>query len=274
MSTPNPLAPQGSLLEKQAKSKSSLQIMALIVGLHVVVLGGFLILGCKREELKNEAPLLSDSLTNLPPSLADTNFPALGGPVPANGLPAGTGLAVTPVPLLATSAVMMPPSNGMIDPAPPATPAGAGSEYKVQKGDIAYNLAKKQGISLKALKEANPNVDLGKLKVGQTIRIPGGGEAKPGPVGASSGAAEVSPSGETMTYTVKGGDNLTKIAKKHGTTIKAIRAANGLKSNDIKVGQKLKVPVKAAAESAPTTAPVPVANPITVPSAAPLILPK
>lgn len=265
MSTPNPLAPQGSLLEKQARSKSSLQIMALIVGLHVFVLGGFLILGCKREETKGEVPLLADSPTNLVPSLADTNFPALGGPASTTSLPAGAGLAVTSAPPLGITPLAPPAA---VDPAPLAA---AGLEYKVQKGDIAYHLAKKHGVSLKALKEANLNVDLGKLKVGQTIQIPGGGtEARPLHAGPGATAIEAPASGETVAYTVKGGDNLTRIARRHGTTVKAIRAANGLKSNDIKVGQKLKVPVKAAAEPAGTGVLVPVAAPNALPTAAPL----
>ena len=61
-----------------------------------------------------------------------------------------------------------------------------------------------------------------------------------------------SASGE-QTYTVKSGDNLTKIAAQFGTTLKALRAANGLKTDSIKVGQKLKIPAKA---SAPMAAPV------------------
>ena len=64
---------------------------------------------------------------------------------------------------------------------------------------------------------------------------------------------------------MKGGDSITKIAKKFGTSVKAVRAANGLKGNDIKVGQKLKVPAKAAApaaEPAPAAAPaIPTASP-------------
>ena len=34
MSTPNPLVPQGSLLEQQAKSKSTFQVAAFIVACH------------------------------------------------------------------------------------------------------------------------------------------------------------------------------------------------------------------------------------------------
>ena len=63
---------------------------------------------------------------------------------------------------------------------------------------------------------------------------------------------------ETSSYKVKSGDTLAKIARNHGTTIKAIKAANGLKTDHLKVGQSLKIPagkMAAKAESAPTSAP-------------------
>lgn len=43
------------------------------------------------------------------------------------------------------------------------------------------------------------------------------------------------------TYTVKNGDNLGSIAKRNRTTVKAIKLKNGLRSNAIKPGQKLKL---------------------------------
>lgn len=272
MSTPNPLAPQGSLLEQQAKSRSSLQIAALIVGLHVFVLGGFLILGCSKEVKKDETKPLTDSLSNPLPVTGDTNVPSFDASA-IGALPGSFGASTSAPPAGLAPLAAIPP---VVEPVPPAvapapTTAAAG-EHKIQKGDIAYNVAKKYGVSLKALKEANANVDLGKLKVGQVIQIPAAAGA-PAPThstktehtGAASDTAS-SATGETVSYTVKGGDSLTKIAKKFGTSVKAVRAANGLKGNDIKVGQKLKVPAKAAgpaaAEPAPTASP---AQPTTLP---------
>ena len=46
---------------------------------------------------------------------------------------------------------------------------------------------------------------------------------------------------ETL-YVVKSGDTLTRIAKAHGTTIKALRAANSLEGDRLLVGAKLKIP--------------------------------
>jgi LysM repeat protein len=47
--------------------------------------------------------------------------------------------------------------------------------------------------------------------------------------------------GDPATYTVKSGDSLIKIAKQYGTTPQAIKTANGLKKDMIRVGQKLKI---------------------------------
>ena len=46
---------------------------------------------------------------------------------------------------------------------------------------------------------------------------------------------------ETL-YVVKSGDTLTRIAKVHGTTVKALKAANGLEGDRIVVGARLKIP--------------------------------
>lgn len=55
-----------------------------------------------------------------------------------------------------------------------------------------------------------------------------------------------------VTHNVKQGESLEKIAKQHGTTVEAIRSANGMKKNEttIRTGQKLNIPSgKASASS-------------------------
>lgn len=50
------------------------------------------------------------------------------------------------------------------------------------------------------------------------------------------------PKPEVIIYTVKAGDNLTKIAKAYGTTIDKLVADNGIKNKDlIRVGQKITI---------------------------------
>ena len=49
-----------------------------------------------------------------------------------------------------------------------------------------------------------------------------------------------------MIYTVVSGDTLITIGKKYHTTAAAIRSYNNLTTDNIKVGQKLKIPPGAA----------------------------
>ena len=57
----------------------------------------------------------------------------------------------------------------------------------------------------------------------------------------SKGKAVTAIQPETL-YVIKSGDTLIRIAKVHGTTVKALKAANGLESDRIVIGAKLKIP--------------------------------
>ncbi len=261
MSTPNsPLLP-GSKLEQAARSKSTFSIAAFIFSAHVAVFLVVLLNGCNKES--SVASTEPASAAN-PAELAvqpgfeavDTNAPVQPPGLDTNTVATPPGGAVTFPGNLAISTnppalPIAPPDLGVSTPggATAQDTTGGGSEYKIKSGDIAYNIAKTHGVSLKSLKDANPSVDLGKLKVGQTIQIPAAGAANPKTAATtlkSDSVNEPAATGTTTAYTVKGGDTLSKIAKKHGTTAKAIRAANGLTSDKINVGQKLKIPGKTA----------------------------
>lgn len=62
--------------------------------------------------------------------------------------------------------------------------------------------------------------------------------------GTRSSSSGTSSSGSYVTYKVKSGDNLGKIARKYGVTVNAIKKANNLKSDTIYAGKKLKIPTK------------------------------
>ena len=141
----------------------------------------------------------------------------------------------------------------MVTPAPPPTPETAATEYVVVKGDTLSKIAKKFGVTLKAIEAANPGVEPTKLKVGQKLSIPApaASPTAPAPTGMVPGSA----TGGEEIYTVKSGDTLSKIAKAHGTTVKAIESENNLSTTQIKVGQKLKIPAKAEAAAPAPAAP-------------------
>lgn len=123
---------------------------------------------------------------------------------------------------------------------PAATPAASTAgctKYTVKSGDTFGGIAAKNKVSLKSLKAANSGIDYNKIKVGQTINIPG----------ASKSAAPAAASSTPGVYVVKNGDILGRIARQHGVKIADLKAANGLTGDTIKVGQKLKIPGKAAA---------------------------
>lgn len=58
----------------------------------------------------------------------------------------------------------------------------------------------------------------------------------------ASSSAESSSSGSYREYVVATGDNLWLIARAFNTTVAKIRTANGLKNDNLKVGQKIKIP--------------------------------
>jgi LysM repeat protein len=51
-----------------------------------------------------------------------------------------------------------------------ASPAGPG-EYVVAKGDNLGSIAKKNGISLKAIQDLNPGVNANRLQIGQKLKV-------------------------------------------------------------------------------------------------------
>jgi len=247
MITPNSYPPLGTA-QVPAKRKSNLRLAVfVIVALHLVVFAGLLQQGCRQ---KTETAAGGATNTNefgpiTTPAYAEPTAPApgtatqqvAGVPTPATPAPAPTA----PPPTATT------PAEAALTPTPAPTPpagaeaaapaAGVGKEYVVVKGDTLVKIAKQQGITRKALEAANPGVQPLRLKIGQKLVIPAA--AAP----ATSAPAVGVPPGETgNVYVVKRGDNLTKIAKEHGTTVKALRAANSLKTDRIVVGQELKLP--------------------------------
>jgi LysM repeat protein len=100
--------------------------------------------------------------------------PAMPGPRPPSPPPAPTPPR-DPKPVTATPAPA--PKAPVAPPAPsPAAPAAAAAPtvYVVQAGDIMGVIAKDRlHVTRKALREANPGVDLDRLRPGQKLKVPG-----------------------------------------------------------------------------------------------------
>ena len=225
MNNQSPLVPQGSLLEQKNKGRARVKIAVFFVlAVHGIGLLALLMQGCRRE------PAAQPESTNaVAPALESTNVVADANP---------------------------PPVQTNLPPVVEVPPQGVAIDYTIVEHDNFSTLAKTYHVTVKAISDANPGVDSTKLKIGQKIHIPA---PLPTPA-AAPGTTALNPSGEQV-YTVKSGDNLIKIAGQFGTSVKALRAANNLKMDSIKVGQKLKIPVKG-----PASAPGPATSPDTAPS--------
>jgi LysM repeat protein len=149
---------------------------------------------------------------------------------------------------------------------PVVEPTTGGQEYVIQKGDTFGTLAKKFNVNVKAIEKANPGVDSRRLKIKQKIQIPAPTPpSAPPATGATTGASPTDGAAAAggTTYVVQSGDSLYKIAKKHGVKIDALRKANHLATDRIKVNQKLILPTKGApVEPAPTAPTAPTAPPV------------
>jgi LysM repeat protein len=251
MNNTSPLVPQGSL---PPKGKSTIKIAFFtIVAIHVVVIGGMLMQGCSKDKAGATAQKVDDQAqpiaavpTQDPMATQDPAAPAanVGQPAPITAAPAPAP-APTPAPAPAPAPIVATPAPA------PAAPA-EGKEYKIAKGDTLGAIAKKNHVSLKALQTANPGVDEKKLQIDQKIVIPAATASAAPATATAAPAADVA---DSSTYKVKAGDMLEKIAKSHGTTVKAIMALNGLKSaNRLQLGQVLKMPAPKAAAPAAASA--------------------
>ncbi|MCC5835152.1 MAG: LysM peptidoglycan-binding domain-containing protein [Opitutales bacterium] len=112
--------------------------------------------------------------------------------------------------------------------------------YEVSSGDTLTHIARREGVSLAALLEANGLNRDSTIFVGQSLRIPGSGNGES--AASSTGSTSTPSDSGTTSYEVRSGDTLSGIASRHNTTVAQIRSVNQLRSDTIRVGQTLQIP--------------------------------
>ena len=113
--------------------------------------------------------------------------------------------------------------------AAPALNGQCGTSVTVVSGDTLRKIADRCGTTIYALRRANPDIGLGNLIYpGQVLQLPG---------------AILGTDGDFFIYIIARGDTLRSLAKRFGTTVDALRAANPdiTNINVIYEGQLLKV---------------------------------
>lgn len=115
--------------------------------------------------------------------------------------------------------------------------------YEVRKGDSLSRIAQKHGISTLELSSLNNIKNPNQIRIGQKLVVPGSGSgvSVPAPI-APENTSVRKIKAEGPVYTVKSGDSLSVIAHAYGVNIADIKAANGISSDRIIVGQKLTIP--------------------------------
>jgi len=109
--------------------------------------------------------------------------------------------------------------------------------YKIHKGDTLSGIARKYGISTKALQKCNHLKNRNHIRSGQKLCIPG---QKTPTKDISKGNCNCK-----AKYTIKRGDTLRKIARKYGVSTRAIQKCNHIKNrNHIRAGQRICIPAK------------------------------
>jgi LysM repeat protein len=231
----SPFIPQGSILERQRNATRI--VISTVLTAHVILLSCLLIQGCKASRTtENPDP----EQVGAPPPVfsADAQTTVLPQPVAASDSPISPALPAG--------------QPGASEDMEPATPSTAPGTLSVGRGDSFYKIARANGVPVSALASANPGVDSRTLKAGQVLQLP---KSAATPVSAIPATATSMASPDHVTYVVKSGDTLSSIAKIHETTVTALKAANGLKSDRIVVGRKLRMPEStASAASVPPVA--------------------
>ncbi|MFL9763845.1 LysM peptidoglycan-binding domain-containing protein [Vibrio cyclitrophicus] len=111
---------------------------------------------------------------------------------------------------------------------------GSVSQHKVSRGESLSVIASKYGTSMQALMKLN-NLKSSSLAIGQVLKIPSSAQ------GSSSSSAVKT---KTITHTVKSGEYLGKIASRYKVLVADIKRENRLKSETLRVGQKLRITVE------------------------------
>ncbi len=229
-----------------------LVVAAVMAGAAIIAMRGQPDAENRRPPQTQAAVVLTEALTQTPtlestpsststpiagegePAATDTSTPDLptATPVPTGTPTASPSPSPTPVPTETPTAV--PTAVPTATEVPTSTPR----VHVVRSGDTLSTIASQYGTTVAAILEANPGLtQYSMLSIGQEIALPFEGEA--------AAPSETAGSGNTVVYTIRGGDTLLGVALQYDLTVDDILAVNpGMTEGTmLRVGQEILVPV-------------------------------
>jgi LysM repeat protein len=234
------------------------KVVLIVVALHVLVIGGIVVFeGCSRSRTSTSDNMaVNESSDSTMPGATNSSMASIPNPT-------GPGAPTSASPSSVAGNETMAPATPVVAP----VSATAAHTYIVKKGDSLWKISKAENISVGELSRANKLTKTSTLKVGQKLTVPVMAKAEktnvatasvvPTPADATTPtatAAAVTTDAGAGSYTVKSGDSLWKIARQQNVSVAAIKQANSLSSDSLKVGQKLRVPVATAKAATDMTA--------------------
>jgi LysM repeat protein len=140
-----------------------------------------------------------------------------------------------------------------------APPPVSTRTHTVAAGETFFGIARSYGVTTAQLRAVNPDVDWERLEIGTVLRLPARARIPAEPARRTTGSGErPAPSGDRAqparpaqpsaqpagrrTHTVAQGETLYGIARRYGVTVDALRAANRLEGDRVRVGQTLVIP--------------------------------
>ena len=139
-----------------------------------------------------------------------------------------------------------------------AMPAAAPQVHVVVWGETMTGIARRYGSSIAVIAAANSIANPSYLRAGQKLSIPAtSAPAAPSAPPAPATEAAPAPVAAPQVHVVAWGETLTGIARRYGSTIAAIAAANGIaNASFLRAGQQLSIP-GTSAPPAPAAATLP-----------------